>query len=298
MLNQPNISVCASWNLNGITIKSSNTVGELVEAIFVDQNNTLYAAPYTKNNLLVWSENGTNLIRNISGNWAWPQALFVTNNGDIYVDNGWGGTVEKVAVGSTNSISVMSVSAQCSGLFVDRENTLYCSMRSKHQVLKASLNQSGSSSIVAAGNGSGMLAANTLNQPYGIFVDTDFTLYVADCQNNRIQSFRPNEEKGKTIAGQGTTNTYPLKCPVGVVLDRHGHFYIADRAFSRIITSVSGGFRCIIGCPDSKLPVKPLNKLASIAFDRYGNIFVADVGKNQVQLFNLEANTCGMFQSL
>ena len=65
---------------------------------------------------------------------------------------------------------------------------------------------------VVAGVGLGGSDAHMLQQPEGIFVDTDLNLYVADVKNHRIQFFRSGEINGLTIAG--TVDTYVLFLPV------------------------------------------------------------------------------------
>ncbi|CAM4989665.1 unnamed protein product, partial [Rotaria socialis] len=99
--------------------------------------------------------------------------------------------------------SAMSVPGVCYGIFVDISNNLYCSMSALNQVVMKSLYNNSAMWIVAAGADCSAPSTNTLNGPRGIYVDTDLNLYVADCQNNRIQMFCPNSVFGITIAGTG-----------------------------------------------------------------------------------------------
>ncbi len=127
----------------------------------------------------------------------------MTSNGDIYIDDGErNGRVLKWIVKANILVTVMNVQSSCYGLFVDTNDTLYCSMRDHDQVVKRSLNDPEMTSIiVAAGTGSPGSAFNELNQPLGIFVDVNLDLYVADCRNNRVQLFRSGESNGITVAG-------------------------------------------------------------------------------------------------
>ena len=76
----------------------------------------------------------------------------------------------------------MNVNSSCTGLFIDINDTLYCSMYSNHhQVVKRWLNDTDMTSTIAAGTGTSGSASNELNGPDGIFVDVNFDLYVADC---------------------------------------------------------------------------------------------------------------------
>ncbi len=89
---QPEFCSNASWDPNGITFASaiSNPYG-----LFVDINDAVYATEQGTNRVEIWSENGTNPIRILSGNLTNPGAIFVSINGDIYVDNGGNGQVVK-----------------------------------------------------------------------------------------------------------------------------------------------------------------------------------------------------------
>ncbi len=138
-----------------------------------------------------------------------PNSLFVTINGDIYVENGLSNRrVDKSTLNTTQSITVMDVMESCWGLFVDLNDNLYCCMNYKHQVIKKSLNSTTDTSTIAAGNGSGGLLPNTLFFPSGIFVDINFDLYVADSGNSRIQRFKSGELNATTLAGTGATRNY------------------------------------------------------------------------------------------
>jgi hypothetical protein len=84
--------------------------------------------------------------------------------------------------------------------------------------------------------------------PQGIFVNTNFDLYVADSGNNRIQLFKSGESNATTIIINGTSGNITLLNPRGVVLDADGHLLIVDTVNARIIGSDVNGFRCVAGC--------------------------------------------------
>ena len=142
---------------------------------------------------------------------------------------------------------VMHNVSKCFGLFVDINDTLYCSMYDRHQVVKRLLNDSTMALTTVAGTGIPTSASNTLDSPHGIFVDINFDLYVADTNNNRIQLFRAGELNGTTVAGnRSSNNTVTLKHPTGVVLDADKYLFIVDRENHRIVGSGPNGFRCLV----------------------------------------------------
>jgi DNA-binding beta-propeller fold protein YncE len=146
--------------------------------------------------------------------------------------------------------------------------------------------------IVAAGTDCSGSTSNTLDNPRGIFVDTNLNLYVADCGNNRIQEFPSNQTSGITLAGSTATGTITLSCPSGVVLDGNGYLFIVDSNNHRIVASGPNGFRCIVGCSAvSGSSASQLYYPSAMNFDSYGNIYVTDQDNNRVQKFILMPNT-------
>jgi hypothetical protein len=212
----------------------------------------------------------------------------VTSNGDIYIDDGYrNGRVQKWIAQANTTVTVMNVNSSCYGLFVDTNDTLYCSMPLNHQVVKKSLNDPEMTTvIVAAGTGSQGSAFNELNAPRGIFVDVNSDLYVADCVNDRVQLFQSGELNGITVAGYGSPNpTINLDCPIGIVLDVEKYLFIVDYGNNRIVGSGLNGFRCLVGCYGWGSRSNQLNHPYSFSFDRSGNMFVADYGNNRIQKF-------------
>ena len=95
----------------------------------------------------------------------------------------------------------------CYDLFVDTDNTLYCSMLYFHQVVLKSLNSESNALRIVAGTGSSNSTSTTLNAPRGIFVDINLDLYVADYGNHRIQLFRSGQLNATTVAGSTSSTT-------------------------------------------------------------------------------------------
>ncbi|CAF3695439.1 unnamed protein product [Rotaria sp. Silwood1] len=132
-----------------------------------------------------------------------------------------------------------------------------------------------------------------LNNPTGIFVDDNPTLYIADSGNNRIQLFQLGNLNGKTVAGSDAPETIILNNPTHVTLDTDGYLFIVDSGNNRIVGSGPNGFRCLVGCSStSGSPSNQLNAPYSMAFDSYGNIYVTDTGNNCVKNFRLATNSC------
>ncbi len=231
----------------------------------------------------IWFNNSINPTRTIGGGFSSPYAIFVTTNGDIYIDNGqWNGQVDKWALNTSISVPVMNVRSACYGLFVDINNILYCSMHDRHQIVTQSLNSDSNMITIVAGTYCSGSTSNALYNPYGIFVNTNFDLYVADCGNNRIQLFQSGQLNAITVSGN-----ILLSCPTDVVLDADDYLFIVDQGNNRIVRLGPNGFQCLVGCYGSGLASNTLYSPQSMAFDSYGNIFVTDSNNNRVQKFIL-----------
>lgn len=293
--------MCSSvtWNSNAITFVDEYTIGTYPTTVFVSINSSVYVAEESSNQVQIWIEGNNTPVKTITNGLINPYSLFVAENGDIYIDNGASNSrVEKWTTSATSGTTVMNVNASCYSLFIDSNNTLYCSLGSLHQVVKTSLNNVGNLLVIAAGTGLAGSASNMLNDNHGIFVDTNFNLYVADSGNNRIQLFQTGQSNAITVVGSGSTTAtaaaITLNYPEAIILDADGYLYIADTNNNRIIRSDSTGFRCIVGCTGSSGSASnELNMPCSLSFDSYGNLFVADQNNSRIQKFILATNSCG-----
>ncbi|CAF1452068.1 unnamed protein product [Adineta steineri] len=249
----------------------------------------------------MWSTESTNQIANISGYFEDAYSIFVTENGDIFIDNDIenGHRVERWLSKEDKFEIVMNVSASCYGLFVDINDTLYCSLQHHSKIVKTWLNDKSMIITVVVGESSPSDPSNKITFPCGIFVDDNFDLYVADSGNNRIQLFQLGDSTGKTVAGETSSNpTTALDCPTGIVLDANKYLFIADLMNNRIVGSGPYGFRCLIGCNGQGSESHQLSAPWSLAFDSYGNIFVTDRNNHRIQKFFYIENSCGKFKIL
>ena len=236
----------------------------------------------------MWFNKSTNSTRTISNGVHYPFSVFVLSNGDILIDNGnSNGRVDRWISKTNTIIPEMYVSGSCYALFVDINNVLYCSINQHHRVVKKSLDDPSNITTIVAGIGCVGSTSYMLRYPYGIFVDINLDLYVADSENNRIQLFREGELNGTTIAGNGAPNTTTLNYPTGIVLDGQKYLFIVDRYNHRIVCSGPNGYRCIVGCSGGGSASNQLAYPRSMAFDSVGNIFVSDRDNGRIQKYVL-----------
>lgn len=282
--------------MNASTFASSSTVGSGPYGLFISGTNDIYITNPSNSRIIIWSQGSLNPTTYVLYNSSQSYGIFATINGEVYFDDGFShGRVSKWSYSSNTSETVMNVNGSCYDLFIDNNKNLYCALGAYHKIIQVWLSSNSSTPTLRAGNGSHGSASNLLSLPLGIYVDRSLNLYVADCGNDRIQFFRPNQSNGTTIPINDASGPMTLDCPTDIVLDAAENLFIVDQDNHRIIGSGSrNGFRCIVGCSNSNVS-SSFNLLypRSMAFDSFGNIFVVDTGNHRIQKFDLMNNSCG-----
>ncbi|CAF4502228.1 unnamed protein product [Rotaria sp. Silwood2] len=90
---------------------------------------------------------------------------------------------------------------------------------------------------VAGGHGKGS-ALNQLNDPRGIFVDDDMTIFIADWGNHRIMSWKVGAMIGQVVAGGNGPGDgmHQLNHPFDVIVDkRNDSLIISDNNNRRVV---------------------------------------------------------------
>ncbi len=175
------------------------------------------------------------------------------------------------------------------GVAVDSAGNVYIADANDHRVRKVA--PDGTISTIAgsgfpgfAGDG-GPAAASRLNTPYGIAIDRAGNLYIADLGNNRVRMVSP--------AGTITTvsGTEKLQAPRNLALDAMGHLYISEFGGARVwMVASDGTLANIAGTGDpgyagdgGEATAAQISFPAGLAFDHYGNLFIADSSNNCVR---------------
>ena len=125
----------------------------------------MYVADHTHRRVVAWSEKDNNHQQIPVGKLFDYATLFVTVNGDIYVENGdQGGRIEKWRLGATSGELVVTFRGNCFGLFIDTRKHLYCSVHDKHQAVKIILDNNNNKSLaVVAGTRSSSGSDSIIN---------------------------------------------------------------------------------------------------------------------------------------
>jgi sugar lactone lactonase YvrE len=228
VLGQPDF-VTRTRNTGGLSASTTNDPN----AVFVDANGRLWVADMTNNRVLRF-DNASTKATAAAADGVLGQPDFVTNS--------TGTTAAKMNTPTS--------------IFVDGSGTLWVADKGNNRVLRFAnaagkanganadgvLGQKLFTTSVAGGAG-----ADSLNLPWGVYVDVKGTLWVADRKNSRVLRFDSAAAKSNGAAANGvlgqasfTTATYAktqsgLGEPRGVYGDALGNLYVADEGNTRIM---------------------------------------------------------------
>lgn len=289
-MNRPKLYLNATWYLKATNFTQEGNIGAVPVDMFVDSCNRVFVVPMLKNFTVVWSEENIQSLWYLGVQTNTYPALFVSTNDELYFQatHSNQGQIFKSIKHCNNSMIVKTFHVICYSLFIDMNDTLYCSAHHASQVLSSSLNDNNSTVISVAGKSLTEQTSDELQNLYGIFVDTNFDLYVADSGKNRIRRFRCGEKNGTTVAGEGYPSNLNLLGPTDVVLDIDGNLFIVDSQNHRVVRVTQNRHYCIAGCNHTDgSSFSELKRPEWIHFDSYGNFYVADTANYRIQKFVL-----------
>ncbi|UJR32491.1 hypothetical protein I4U23_019953 [Adineta vaga] len=294
---------CASaeWDFNGITVAS-----KLYDPfdIAIDSENNVIVGDTENHRLQKYFNNGTNITL-FTGTKA--LSVFIDRFDTIYVADQF---LDEVKVLNSNGELITTIDGSNitgsfynsftlstqSGLYVDKNNSLYISDVGHHRVVKYYL-ELGYGIVIAGEHGAGS-ALNQLNGPYGLYVDEIKEIgavYICDHQNHRIQKWISGAKEGITVA----FNDEKLRAPISILLQPTADQMImfissfdSEQVFKWIpysseAESVVAGISEHMGTESDRL-----SSPRGIKFDQYWNLYVADTGNNRVQKFLFNTSSC------
>jgi len=144
-------------------------------------------------------------------------------------------------------------------------------------------------------------SASSLNNPYGLTVDNNDNVWIADTVNNRVLYYPVGTTSASRVFGQSTfltisispVNASSLYAPRDVAVDSTGGVYIADSSNNRVLyfpanqttaTRVYGqlDFTHHAANQGGAISSTTLNNPYSVALDNSGGLYIADTGNNRV----------------
>ncbi|MBI4662024.1 MAG: SMP-30/gluconolactonase/LRE family protein [Verrucomicrobia bacterium] len=186
------------------------------------------------------------------------------------------------------------------GVFVAPDGSIFVADTSNHRIRRISPN--GEVTTVAgngvAGFADGPGKNSRFNQPAGLAIAADGTLFVTDSGNHRIRRITPDGTVS-TVAGDGQAgfsngpaSSARFNLPSGLVLDSAGNLFVVElgnhavRKITRegMVSTVAGtgtgGFAEGAGLSAQ------FNRPGGLGIDLGGNIVVADTGNHRIRLIS------------
>lgn len=182
----------------------------------------------------------------------------------------------------------------------DAEGGLYIAELSGNRVRRLTpqgevITIAGSGQSGFAGDG-GSAAQALLSHPGGVAVERDGSVLIVDTGNYRVRRIN-RQGVIQTIAGNGsqgyadgTANQAGFRNPVGVAVNGAGEIFIADRDSFRVrkiasnaVSTVAGNGELQTSQDGGSAVNAPLNTPFGVAFDRDGNMLIADTEASVVR---------------
>lgn len=199
--------------------------------------------------------------------------------------------------GSTDGSGTDASFSNPSSVAVDRNGNIYVADNGNHKIRKIT-----SAGVVStfAGNGTsgsadGVGAAASFNSPYGVAVDANDNVYVADFGNHKIRKITPSGMVSTFAGGStygsadGNSSTARFYYPFGLTVDGSGNVYVADRSNNKIrkitplgiVSTLAGSGNA--GSIDGNGVSASFNLPMDVAVDGSGNVYVADRNNNKIR---------------
>ncbi|MCX6080009.1 MAG: TIGR03663 family protein [Chloroflexi bacterium] len=137
-----------------------------------------------------------------------------------------------------------------------------------------------------ADQSAGNAPIGTFNEPWGVAVSPDGSVYVSDTWNHRVQKFSPDGTPLKMWGVFGTTETPgALYGPRGITVDSQGKVYVADTGNKRIVVFDSNG-AILTQFGTEGFDAGQFSEPVDVKVDASGKVYVTDTWNQRVQVLD------------
>ncbi len=178
------------------------------------------------------------------------------------------------------------------GLALGPDGSVYVADAQNHRIQKFDAE----GNLLTAWGSQGVLEQNSagpsqFNEPWGIGVSPEGSVYVADTWNHRIQKFDANGNFVKAWGRFGQAETFDaLWGPRAVAVDAQGRVFVADTGNKRIVIFDKDG-NGLASVSSAGFEPGFLDEPVGLALAPDGTLYVADTWNQRIQRFRPEAAT-------
>jgi sugar lactone lactonase YvrE len=299
------LTCSARWNTTGITVAGDPSKGNATNklwfptGLYIDDNQTIFVADNSNHRIMSWPLGAKEGQLVAGGNGEGSLMTQLNSPLDVIMDPKTkdllicDGTNNRVVrwppYGGTRGELVLP-NITCQSLTMDNRGFLYVSDREK-LIIRRFLMNGEIPEILVTNREKPENGNKQLKKPQQLFIDQNYTIYVADQHNHYVIKWIEGNSEGLRVAGDnrpGRGGTQ-LNNPSGVVVDNMGTVYVADRRNNRIVRWCANDTQGTIIAGVSGFGNAPhqLNEPVALSFDRQGNLYVVDQMNNRIQKFEL-----------
>jgi sugar lactone lactonase YvrE len=283
-------------------------------AVATDGSGNLYVADTGNGTIRMITPAG--VVTTLAGSTLFdaPSGVTVDGSGNVYVADTDNDTIRKITPAGTVTVFAGSANAfgnfdgkgkaalfdEPLGMAVDASGNIFVADSLNYEirmVTSAAVVTTLAGSGPVFGNADGTGSAARFDSPYGVAVDTNGNVYVADTLNQTIRKITP-EGAVTTLAGlaatigsaDGTNSTARFYDPFAVAVDSSGNVYVTDNGNNTIRKITSAGVVTTLaglagspGSADGTNSTARFNDSSGLAVDGSGNVYVADTGNQTIR---------------